>query len=82
MEPRQLLSRGPQTAASGSRTITTTLGPSSAPGVSSGPEQQQEQPTAILRLQGANTRDSRNVQWAEGVVDNEGMNRKKSKGVF
>ncbi len=39
-------------------------------------------PTATLRLRGAHTANNRSVQWAEDVVDNEGMNRKKSKGTL
>ncbi|KAL2759550.1 hypothetical protein ACRALDRAFT_1074200 [Sodiomyces alcalophilus JCM 7366] len=35
------------------------------------------QPT--LRLRGAHTASQRTVQWADGVVDNEGLGRKKSK---
>ncbi|KJR83899.1 type 1 protein phosphatase-activating protein YPI1 [Sporothrix schenckii 1099-18] len=81
--PRQLLSCQPQTGASGSQTITTIRGPPRGPDVSFDTNQQQQQQQqsspAILRLQGTSSRDSQNVQWAEGVVDNEGMNRKKSK---
>ncbi|CAK7218726.1 Mitochondrial ribosome small subunit bioproteinsis protein [Sporothrix curviconia] len=44
-------------------------------------QQNGEPPAAILRLRGAQ-RNERNVQWAENVVDNEGLNRKKSKGAL
>ncbi|CAP70585.1 uncharacterized protein PODANS_3_6490 [Podospora anserina S mat+] len=36
-------------------------------------------PQAILRLRGAHAPSSRTVQWSEDVIDNEGLNRKKSK---
>lgn len=46
------------------------------------PEQTEtERPTAVLRLRGAHTSDGRSVQWAEDVVDNEGLGRKSSKGM-
>jgi protein phosphatase 1 regulatory subunit 11 len=32
--------------------------------------------------EGGDTRTRRRIQWAEDVVDNEGLGRKKSKGVF
>lgn len=35
-----------------------------------------------LRLRGAHTTSQRTVQWANDVVDNEGLGRKKSKGMF
>jgi hypothetical protein len=39
--------------------------------------------TAVLRLRGAHEPGTRRgVQWAEGVVDNEGLGRKSSKGMF
>ncbi|CAK7273109.1 Type 1 phosphatases regulator ypi1 [Sporothrix epigloea] len=62
----------PRINASGSQTVTG-AGPSTAPLTS-----EDGQPTAILRLRGAQ-RSDRSVQWAENVVDNEGLNRKKSK---
>lgn len=34
----------------------------------------------ILRLRGRHTSTGRSVQWAEDVVDNEGLGRKSSKG--
>lgn len=34
----------------------------------------------VLRLRGANQSNGRAVQWAEDVVDNEGLGRKSSKG--
>ena len=37
-------------------------------------------PDGTLRLRGAST-DDRRVMWAEDVIDNEGMGKKKSKGV-
>ncbi|KAI5466888.1 hypothetical protein BGZ63DRAFT_369820, partial [Mariannaea sp. PMI_226] len=36
----------------------------------------------VLRLRGAHQSNSRSVQWAEDVVDNEGLGRKSSKGMF
>ncbi|RFU80968.1 phosphatase inhibitor [Trichoderma arundinaceum] len=33
----------------------------------------------VLRLRGGNTSNGRSVQWAEDVVDNEGLGRKSSK---
>jgi protein phosphatase 1 regulatory subunit 11 len=42
----------------------------------------QAPPQAILRLRGAhNPNNRRSVQWSEDVVDNEGLGRKKSKGM-
>lgn len=40
---------------------------------------QTQQP--VLRLRGAPDRNERRIQWAEDVVDNEGLGRKKSKGL-
>lgn len=47
---------------------------------------------AVLRLQGASTQEEveedgkgkrrARIQWAEDVIDNEGLGRKKSKGMF
>lgn len=34
----------------------------------------------VLRLRGGHTSSGRSVQWAEDVVDNEGLGRKSSKG--
>jgi hypothetical protein len=42
-------------------------------------DSQPEAPT-ILRLRGRHHPDGRTVQWAEDVVDNEGLGRKSSKG--
>ncbi|KAK4166206.1 phosphatase inhibitor-domain-containing protein, partial [Cladorrhinum sp. PSN259] len=39
----------------------------------------QTEPQAILRLRGAHVPTRRSVQWDSNVVDNEGLNRKKSK---
>jgi protein phosphatase 1 regulatory subunit 11 len=39
-----------------------------------------EQAPQILRLRGAHASNGRSVQWAEDVVDNEGLGRKSSKG--
>lgn len=36
----------------------------------------------ILRLRGGHTANGRSVQWADDVVDNEGLGRKSSKGAF
>lgn len=56
-------------APTGSRTQTGTQAPAStAP--------------AILRLRGAHPASDHRVQWAESVVDNEGLGRKRSKGNF
>ncbi len=56
-------------APSGSATQTRTTAPAlSAP--------------AILRLRGAHPPSAHRVQWAEDVVDNEGLGRKSSKGLF
>ncbi|VTT75579.1 unnamed protein product [Fusarium fujikuroi] len=38
-----------------------------------------EQAPQILRLRGAHASNGRSVQWAEDVVDNEGLGRKSSK---
>ncbi|KAM0427304.1 hypothetical protein ACHAPT_007739 [Fusarium lateritium] len=38
-----------------------------------------EQAPRILRLRGAHSSNGRSVQWAEDVVDNEGLGRKSSK---
>jgi protein phosphatase 1 regulatory subunit 11 len=35
----------------------------------------------VLRLRGAHNPTRRRIQWAEDVVDNEGLGRKKSKGM-
>lgn len=41
-----------------------------------------EETTAVLRLRGApEPRARARVQWAEDVVDNEGLGRKSSKGM-
>lgn len=45
-------------------------------------EPQTEPQAPILRLRGAQRNRGPRVQWAEGVVDNEGMGKKKSKGAF
>lgn len=45
-------------------------------------ELQTEPHAPILRLRGAQRNRGPRVQWAEGVVDNEGMGKKKSKGAF
>lgn len=42
------------------------------------PETAQSAPR-VLRLRGGNTSNGRSVQWAEDVVDNEGLGRKSSK---
>lgn len=44
-------------------------------------EPQAEPQAPILRLRGAQRNRGPRVQWAEGVVDNEGMGKKSSKGV-
>ncbi|XP_055613868.1 E3 ubiquitin-protein ligase PPP1R11 [Uranotaenia lowii] len=56
----------------GSRTITETLTADQIPGPSN-----QEAPVLRLRLQKPKT--SKKVQWCNGTVDNEHMNKKKSK---
>ncbi|PTB67488.1 hypothetical protein BBK36DRAFT_1167884 [Trichoderma citrinoviride] len=42
-------------------------------------ETTESQPSVILRLRGGHTANGRSVQWADDVVDNEGLGRKKSK---
>lgn len=48
---------------------------------SSEPPTQEEEPRT-LRLRGHHTATGRSVQWADDVVDNEGLGRKSSKGSF
>ncbi|KAL2019417.1 hypothetical protein VTK56DRAFT_9622 [Thermocarpiscus australiensis] len=55
-----------------SQTETITTLPSTA-------SQTQVQRSAILRLRGAHAPTRRSVQWRSDVVDNEGLNKKKSK---
>ncbi|KAL6871126.1 hypothetical protein J3F83DRAFT_643201 [Trichoderma novae-zelandiae] len=43
------------------------------------PETTESQPSVILRLRGGHTATGRSVQWADDVVDNEGLGRKSSK---
>ncbi|VUC22081.1 unnamed protein product [Clonostachys rosea] len=43
------------------------------------PQTQTQSPTRILRLRGDGTSTGRSVQWADDVVDNEGLGRKSSK---
>ncbi|QYT01458.1 Type 1 phosphatases regulator [Trichoderma simmonsii] len=43
------------------------------------PEAAESSPRVILRLRGGHTSTGRSVQWAEDVVDNEGLGRKSSK---
>ncbi|KAM0258264.1 hypothetical protein ACHAQJ_003906 [Trichoderma viride] len=43
------------------------------------PSEAAESAPRVLRLRGANTSTGRSVQWAEDVVDNEGLGRKSSK---
>lgn len=59
-------SSGTATPTSGSQTITT---------------DPTQQPSATLRLRGASpsTSSGRRIQWAEDVIDNEGMGKKSSK---
>jgi len=42
--------------------------------------QTETHPPAILRLRGAHAPSNRSVTWRSDVVDNEGLNKKKSKG--
>ncbi|EHK24448.1 uncharacterized protein TRIVIDRAFT_19035 [Trichoderma virens Gv29-8] len=42
-------------------------------------ETEEGSPRVILRLRGGHTSNGRSVQWAEDVVDNEGLGRKSSK---
>jgi len=42
---------------------------------------QQTQPNPVLRLR-AEPEERRHIQWAEDVVDNEGMGKKSSKGTL
>jgi len=62
-------------AAAASQTHTLTLRPATETRV---------QPVLRLRgaARGAGERSERRIQWAEDVVDNEGLGRKSSKGVF
>jgi protein phosphatase 1 regulatory subunit 11 len=57
-------------ASAPSQTITETSQPPS-----------QEQTPRVLRLRGARNPAARSVQWADDVVDNEGLGRKSSKGL-
>ncbi|KAL7944390.1 phosphatase inhibitor domain-containing protein [Trichoderma barbatum] len=43
------------------------------------PEATENSPRVILRLRGGHTSNGRSVQWADDVVDNEGLGRKTSK---
>ncbi|KAM0516712.1 hypothetical protein ACHAPE_005346 [Trichoderma viride] len=43
------------------------------------PPQTAQSAPRVLRLRGGNNSNGRSVQWAEGVVDNEGLGRKSSK---
>ncbi|CAM1503874.1 Fc.00g014650.m01.CDS01 [Cosmosporella sp. VM-42] len=43
------------------------------------PPETRTEPPRILRLRGHHTSTGRSVQWAEDVVDNEGLGRKSSK---
>ncbi|KAF7551848.1 hypothetical protein G7046_g7587 [Stylonectria norvegica] len=46
------------------------------------PSETRTEPARILRLRGGHTSTGRSVQWAEDVIDNEGLGRKSSKGSF
>lgn len=67
--------RTPAEAANGTTSQTETSQESS----SSRPEPI-DQPQRILHLRGRQNNEGRSVQWAEDVVDNEGLGRKSSKG--
>lgn len=76
-----VMSQPPEQRASAARaapsqTITTTEPSTGTEGVDAPPIQ----PARILRLRGARAPADRSVQWAEDVVDNEGLGRKSSKG--
>jgi len=62
------------------RPVPTSQSQTTVEGESSTQAQTQTEPQAILRLRGAPPPTNRSVQWAEDVVDNEGLGRKKSKG--
>ena len=49
-------------------------------GTQTGTESPAPAAPAILRLRGAYPASDHRVQWAESVVDNEGLGRKRSKG--
>jgi protein phosphatase 1 regulatory subunit 11 len=61
----------PQTAPATSGSATTTTN-EAGPSVSL--------PSGTLRLRGQRTDSGRHIQWAEDVIDNEGMGKKSSKG--
>lgn len=53
---------------------------SAGPGTTSQTQTQAQTQSPILRLRGAQRNRGPRVQWAESVVDNEGMGKKSSKG--
>ena len=53
---------------------------SAGPGTASQTQTQAQAQSPILRLRGAQRNRGPRVQWAESVVDNEGMGKKSSKG--
>lgn len=53
---------------------------SAGPGTASQTQTQAQTQSPILRLRGAQRNRGPRVQWAESVVDNEGMGKKSSKG--
>lgn len=64
----------------GSRTLTThDVQPRSDDDLSDGPSSSQSQPVGALRLRGGPRRIRQRVAWDDGVVDNEGAGKKKSK---
>lgn len=62
-----------RSAPTASASQTTTISDSSQNNTGSAPR--------ILRLRGRHNANGRSVQWAEDVVDNEGLGRKSSKGI-
>lgn len=63
----------------GAQTQTQTEAPTGS-GTQTGTEAPAPAAPAILRLRGAHPPSDHRVQWAESVVDNEGLGRKRSKG--
>ncbi|KAK1245275.1 hypothetical protein MKX08_004904 [Trichoderma sp. CBMAI-0020] len=53
--------------------------PASQTTTQTNPPQTAQSAPRVLRLRGGNTSNGRSVQWAEDVVDNEGLGRKSSK---
>lgn len=76
MSGMQQAERRAPTASAPSQTTTVTEPSLGSPDV----DTTRTQPARTLRLRGARASAARSVQWAEDVVDNEGLGRKSSKG--